>query len=146
VSSPVPIAGGEILAAPDKINKRLKPYVELIQNVRFLLALAVILIVAAVLVFTGQGATMVKHLYCGTVKVLGGRCEQWTAIEDVWHDAYQVAITELQEENMAPQPAEFQVDKISETERLYRWTRDHQWRLYRLTKGEDGLWTVNRLE
>jgi hypothetical protein len=134
------------MASPDKINSKIKPYIELIQNVRFLLALLVVAVVVAGLVFTGQGATMVKSLYCGTAKMLGGRCEQWEAIEDMWDTCYQVAITELQDENMDPKPSEFQVDRISETERRYRWTRGDQQRLYRLTLGSDGLWTVKRLE
>ena len=129
----------------DKANKTLTQVTELLTNVKALAVAALPIAAALYLLFSGQGEELWNHWVAESTGIeVAAEAAPFEAAQDPWYPPYVVVSGHLQDQGLAPEIEEFNIQRLAGDDARVRWQRDGETRVYRVTRDERGVWVYQQ--
>ena len=122
-------------------TSKMATVIELFKNTKFLIVNALVLIVLAIALVSGDGKKIALNFY---EKVTGSKYETFSPVDDISHPAY-IALKDkvFRDLNVSIEKTGVTVFKESDTLHKYRVESSEVVYFYKVEKRADGVWMIN---
>ena len=123
-------------------NKKLKSFIELFKNAKFLLLNIVALVALGVALLSGDGKKVALNIY---ENITGNKYETFTPVDNIAHPTY-IALKDkvFRDLNVKIDNVNVSVYKVSDKSHKYRVVFNDDVYFYKIEKSADGVYVINR--